>query len=305
MPINYDKIVWLDEYCIGVEIVDKAHKELFHIVNKLLELSRGETNSRKREIACAEGIKFFKNYVVVHFQQEEEYMRSIKYSGYLAHKRRHDLMKNETVPALEKELIKEEYSREAVEHFTDICTGWLMTHIVIEDGAIVKNREIHWEFEKDKAVPSMERLFDETLKLLFNSSAKLLDQNYDGTPLDRAICMRYFFKNPSGKRVQIIFEVEERVITSSIAKMLHVPLVRINDISLTAMDQMMLSVIQRVAPLAKLMDQSFQFQTEQRILAAEVKTALAEDYFKYKLLFDSDDGTFAFCFTNMIEENHE
>lgn len=300
--MGYSKIEWRDEYNIGVEIVDKAHRELFSIVRKIIDLSKDGMNNTRSQRACSEGIKFFKNYVVEHFSQEEEYMRSVKYKGYLAHKRRHDLMKNETLPALEKELTDEEFSREAVEHFCDVCIGWLTTHIVIEDGAIVKNFNVKWEFENDRAIPGLERVFKETLHELFRGTAELRDQNYDGTPVDRAICMQFIFKNTSGKRVKILYEVEERVVTSSIAKMLNVPFMRINDVSLTAMREIMLSIIQRVALKAKLLDSSYQLLSEQRISTADVQMALNDEYFKYKLLFDTDEGAFAFCYTPLIEE---
>lgn len=296
------KIEWRDEYNIGVEIVDKAHKEMFSIVRKVIDLSKDDMSSAKSRRACFEGIKYFKNYVVEHFSQEEEYMRSVKYKGYLAHKRRHDLMRNETLPALEKELADNEFSREAVEHFYDVCLGWLTTHIIIEDGAIVKNYEVNWEFEKDNAISGLERVFKDTLHELFNGTVDLVDKNYNGAPVDRALCMQFIFKNTSGKRIKILYEVEERVVTTSLANMLKVPFVRINDVSLTAMSNIMLSIIQRVAPKAKLLDPSFQLLSEQRISTADVQMALSDEYFKYKLLFESDIGAFAFCYTPLIEE---
>lgn len=297
--MGFSKIEWRDEYNIGVEVVDRAHKELFSIVRKIINLSEDDTKSRK---ACAEGIKFFKNYVSEHFLQEEEYMRSIKYKHYLAHKRRHDLMKCETVPALEKELVESGYSNKAVEHFYNICIGWLTTHIIVEDQAIIRNVDVQWEFEKGHEMRSMERLFNEAIQEMFKTDVELLDEHYNGNPLDRAICMEFQFKSTSGKRAKFIFEAEERTVTSFIARMIGVSSVRINDISLIAMSETMLSAIQRVAPRANLIDSTYQLQSEQRKMAAEIQEQLNNEYFRYKLLFGSECGSFAFCYTPIIDE---
>ncbi len=296
------KIEWRDEYKIGVEIVDNAHKELFAIVHKIIELSKKNMSSEASKMACAEGIKFFKNYVVEHFSQEEAYMRSVNYDNYLAHKRRHDIMKNETIPSLDRELKEENFSRSAVEHFYDVCIGWLSTHIIIEDGAIVKNYKVRWNFEKDKAIPGIERLFKEEMRVTFKTEVMLLDSNYNGNPLEKPLCEQFVYKNIFGKRVKVLFEIEERLVTSLIEKTLGVSFGRFNNISLTAMTEMMLTIIQRISSRAKLMDYNYQLLSQQRVTTADVQIALYDEYFKYKLLFGSDDGSFAFCFTPVIEE---
>lgn len=298
--MGFSKIEWRDDFNIGVEIVDKAHRELFSIVRKIINLSQDDSKSQR---ACAEGVKYFKNYVIEHFSQEEEYMRSIKYKHYLAHKRRHDLMRFETVPVLEKELIESGYSRDAVKHFYDVCIGWLTTHIIVEDQAIIRNVDIQWEFEKGHEMRGMERLFNEAIREMFKTDVELLDEHYNGNPLDRAICMEFHFRSTSGKRAKIIFEAEERTVTSFLARLIGVPRIKINDISLTAMTETMLSTIQRVAPKANLLDSTYQLQSEQRKTAAEIQEQLNNEYFRYKLLFGSECGSFAFCYTSVIDED--
>ncbi len=73
------EVKWDDRFNIGVEVVDRAHRRLFAIVNKLLAMN---TDTEKNRHACKEGIKFFKNYAVKHFSEEEAYMKSINYKGY-------------------------------------------------------------------------------------------------------------------------------------------------------------------------------------------------------------------------------
>ena len=81
---------WNKNFNIGVDSIDNAHRKLFSIVRKLINLSQNEHNG---QWACAEGIKYFKRYAIEHFTDEEAYMQSIDYSGYKIHKRLHDDIK--------------------------------------------------------------------------------------------------------------------------------------------------------------------------------------------------------------------
>ena len=77
-------LVWHNRYNIGVDIIDKEHKQLFSIIGKLLRIVE---NEEKGEWVCQEGVKYLKNHTLEHFQHEEEYMRSINYNEYDIHKR--------------------------------------------------------------------------------------------------------------------------------------------------------------------------------------------------------------------------
>ena len=74
-----EQVTWRDYYKIGVDFIDKEHKQLFSTINKLLTISESEDKS---EWACREGVKYLKNHTIQHFEHEEEYMRSIQYSEY-------------------------------------------------------------------------------------------------------------------------------------------------------------------------------------------------------------------------------
>ena len=95
------EVAWDDQFEIGVNSIDNAHRKLFSIVRRLIHLSKDENNG---QWACAEGIKYFKTYAIEHFMDEEAYMRSIGYEGYEIHKGLHDNMRYMTLPALEKDL---------------------------------------------------------------------------------------------------------------------------------------------------------------------------------------------------------
>ena len=55
------QIQWQEPFSIGVEIVDQAHRKLFSIVQKIMELY---VEKHENKFACVEGIKYFKAYAL-------------------------------------------------------------------------------------------------------------------------------------------------------------------------------------------------------------------------------------------------
>ena len=105
-------LVWKDEFNIGIKIIDDEHKRLFQIINKLFALKEEGTRSRR---AYEEGIKYFKSHALKHFEDEESYMELIGYEELKMHNRLHRDFREHSLPALEKELIREDYSPSAVD----------------------------------------------------------------------------------------------------------------------------------------------------------------------------------------------
>ena len=66
---------WNKNFNIGVDSIDNAHRKLFSIVRRLVNLSQNEHNG---QWACAEGIKYFKRYAIEHFTDEELITAGIK-----------------------------------------------------------------------------------------------------------------------------------------------------------------------------------------------------------------------------------
>ena len=135
------QLVWKDEYNIGVDIIDKEHRRLFKIINKLFSFTDEKSKS---QWACQEGIKFFKEHAAKHFTEEEEYMKSISYERLDIHKRIHQEFRERTLPALEEELERTEYSPNSVGHFLGVCAGWLIGHTLMEDRAITGRGKNRW-----------------------------------------------------------------------------------------------------------------------------------------------------------------
>lgn len=191
---------WNKRFDIGVDSIDKAHRKLFSIVHKLTYLSENENNG---PWACAEGIQYFKNYAAKHFAEEEAYMQSISYKGYEMHKRLHDDMRDKTLPALEKDLTKSNYSQESIHHFLGICLGWLTAHIMIEDRAIT-GRSFH-KWKKDhsgKAALGLENAITDTMQEIFKLQPEVISEHYSGENFGESVISRLIYHSKEGKRIQ-------------------------------------------------------------------------------------------------------
>lgn len=77
-----EEIPWDEEYSIGIKNIDTQHKKLFSIVNRLYLL---EENSKNLKEELRAVLHDFSDYTKTHFQEEEEYMRSIGYDKLQEH----------------------------------------------------------------------------------------------------------------------------------------------------------------------------------------------------------------------------
>ena len=129
---------WHERYEVGVESIDTAHREIFRVINRLHKMVRTGGNT---QWAAAEVVKYLRNYVVKHFEDEEAYMRSIDFREYEAHKAIHDGMRDRIVPRLYSRLENRKYSEDSIHQFLDICGKWMTKHILGHDRELLKYLE--------------------------------------------------------------------------------------------------------------------------------------------------------------------
>lgn len=122
-----------EEYLVGVELIDREHEELFHIVDRANQLvkSMDASSGYDRIIQILDELKA---YTKEHFGDEEEYMESIRYEGLEAQKRAHEAFidKLENIDLAEIENNPEEYLQKLLE----FLLGWLINHILYTDKKI-------------------------------------------------------------------------------------------------------------------------------------------------------------------------
>ena len=80
MPIE-----WTKDLATGVEAIDEQHKELFRRINLLLDACRRGEGAEH----VVSTLAFLTQYVVEHFQSEEDLMRRAAYRGYAEHAAMH------------------------------------------------------------------------------------------------------------------------------------------------------------------------------------------------------------------------
>ena len=79
-------VQWRESLSIGVEEIDRQHKELLHRFNLLL--SACEEGKGVQELKSL--LEFLNQYVQAHFSDEEAIQRLNNYPGYEEHQKEHD-----------------------------------------------------------------------------------------------------------------------------------------------------------------------------------------------------------------------
>ena len=193
------QFAWKEEFNIGVDVIDKEHKKLFKIINKLFAFKEDEET---RQWACREGIKFFKGHAVNHFSDEEAYMDSIQYEGAEQHKRLHEGFRENTLPALEQELEQSGYASDAMEHFLGVCAGWLIGHTLTEDVAITGKMKKQTNLLPEEDIAAMKRVIIQLLFDMFQLESHLVSDTYNAEKFGNGIYYRLIYGTKNNEKKQ-------------------------------------------------------------------------------------------------------
>ena len=208
--MNDVQFAWQEEFNIGVSSIDREHRQLLRIINKLFALREEEKDN---QWACQEAIKFFKTHAIRHFADEEEYMESIGYEGLEQHKRVHKGFRENTLPALEQELKRTEYSPDAVDHFLGVCAGWLIGHTLTEDVAIAGEGISKWKnLLPEEEVAAIKKLIIQLVFDMFRLESQLVSDVYSGEKFGRGIYYRLVYGTGQHEKTQeILLVFEEKI----------------------------------------------------------------------------------------------
>lgn len=287
-----ENIVWKDDYKMGVDFLDKEHKQLFSTMDKLLRISE---NEEKSVWACREGIKYLKNHTVEHFEHEEEYMRSIDYKDYEIHKRLHDNFRYKTLPALEEEMVETEYSIESIRHFLGVCIGWVVAHTQTEDQAISGKTISKWadiphEQEKDALEQNIVQLVDE----MFHLNAKLISEQYTGEDFGSVVCSRYIYRGKQKEKWEVTLVFEEQLLLQIISGILKTQYQKVDDMVINVtryISRQFLEQIRESFPSIDLCE----IEKECLLTHEQLLDMFERSHPPCSLLFDTGEGYFAFC----------
>lgn len=286
-----ESIVWNEQYNMGIEIVDTAHAKLFRIVDKLRDRLQNEQAPQR---ACEEGIKYLESYTMKHFSEEEAYMRSVRYKGYVQHKKIHDNFRDKTLVSLRNDLQLSNYSSLSVERFIGVMTGWLTGHILTEDLAIVGKVATRRRYNLSSKISVIEKAVGHTMEDVFHVESKLASADYKGENLGNAFYCRLHYDIDNGGKVQILLGVEEQLILKGVGQvMVAAPSQRSNVVNAAA--------LQIFEVLFHHMGKLFRSETTYELTKNGLltKDEFRADFMKgypCSLLFDTRLGHFVFCF---------
>lgn len=290
-----NQLEWNNRYNIGVDLIDKEHKKLFRILKKLFDFGQEELKS---EWVCREAVKYFKEHALAHFQDEEDYMASIGYSGFEMHQRIHINFRDTTLPALEKELEMSSYSEDAVEHFLGVCAGWLIGHTLIEDQAIVSKKPLkQWENllpEEEQAV--MGQSIASQLHNMFRLEPQMISNCYGGEKFGDGIYYRLIYKTTQNKLWEFFLVFEERLIISTIGSVLDTKAKVVNAMLMNATRYTARQLIEYIKEHFPSLEGA-KVQKEQLLNYEQFQKIFDKISPQFSLLFDTGKGYFAYCMT--------
>lgn len=289
------EIAWNKRYELGVDFIDKEHKMLFSTMNKLLRLSEDEDKS---EWVCREGVKFLKNHSLKHFEHEEEYMKSIAYGGYETHKRLHDNFRQKTLPALETEMEEMNYSTESIRHFLGICIGWVISHTLTEDMAIIGKSRSKWtDIPQEREQEAMEQIIIQLIQDIFHLNAKMISGLYSGQDFGKVICCQFIYKGEEKKKWEVILVYEEQLLLKIMSGILNMDYPKVDDMAINVSRYMSRQFLERVKESFPALE-GFELDKENLLTYDQLLDSFEREHPTCSMLFDTGFGYFAFCAMN-------
>lgn len=113
-----------NDFSFGIEKIDNQHKEFLSRLNGFL--SSLKEGKGKEEIEKV--FEFLKEYVMFHFEDEENFMRNMDFPDFEKHKKTHQDFK-EKINKLKEDLNNEGASLSFVLRISKELTKWYINHI--------------------------------------------------------------------------------------------------------------------------------------------------------------------------------
>lgn len=290
-----NQLAWDKRYNIGVEMIDREHEKLFHILNKLYEFGR---QKEKSHWACQEAVKYFKDHTLQHFADEEGYMESIGYAGLETHRRIHRNFRERTLPALELELKKTNYSENSISHFFGVCAGWLVGHTLIEDHLIVSGDAVkQWENllpEEEQTV--MAHTIASLLHNVFQLDPRLISNCYGGEKFGEGIYYRLISRSKEHKRQEFFLIFEEQLIVNTIGSVMDNKSKAINVMIMNVARYVARQLVERIKEYFP-SPEHYEIQEEQLLTYEQFHRVFERQSPQFSLLFGTGKGYFAYCST--------
>lgn len=130
-------MLWKEKYNIGVKHIDEQHKELFRRVECLVNEVKEEGPWGTKVLKLNKTFCFMKDYVCVHFKDEEDYQEEIGYPGLEEHRNMHASLIN-SITDLENQYFEQGFKEELMHQLTGYLLSWLVRHVTVADQKIAE-----------------------------------------------------------------------------------------------------------------------------------------------------------------------
>jgi hemerythrin len=134
------KIQWQDSLSLGIEVIDKQHKQWIQYFNDTNEA----VASQKNRTQISKTLGFLLDYTETHFSTEERFMSESRYGGFQEHKAKHDELRS-TLKNLVKDYEDEGITSNLTEAIDSFLGNWLVNHIQEVDkkfGSFIRENNI-------------------------------------------------------------------------------------------------------------------------------------------------------------------
>lgn len=126
-------IEWTEDLVTGSVQIDMQHKQLFKIINELLDACK--KGQAKKEVMKV--VEFLSNYVQEHFSTEEKIMEENNYPHIERHKKQHSEFRKKIVDYRER-MYSEGITLSITISITHALVEWLTKHIRATDRELAK-----------------------------------------------------------------------------------------------------------------------------------------------------------------------
>ena len=231
-----------------------------------------------------------------HFEDEEKYMRSVNYSGYDTHKHLHENFRKNTLPALEEELERSDYSQDAVDHFIGVCTGWLIGHTLTEDRAITGEGVSKWvDLLPSEELEAMKKVILQLVYDMFRLESQVVSETYGGEKFGKGVYYRLVYgSDENEKKSEIILVFEEKLLINTVGKAMGIQTNKLDSMLINAARYTARQFVDRVRehlPDAEL----YEVKEENLLTYEQFREIFERDKMQVSLLFDTGAGYFAYC----------
>lgn len=284
---------WDESLNLGNSEIDKDHQRLFGIISKIMYLSQ-DNQEEKVKYAAKEGLKFLISYTNQHFKREEQFMLDSSYPEFERHKGMHDDLKNNVLPALQKDLEESDYSVDSIRHFLGVCTGWLTTHIMMVDQTIVHHDKYQRiDLQLSDLTQNLNLVLKKIIYNLYEMDCELISDHYTGWDFGKALFYELTYVTEEKKVIHLLFTMDQKGIFALASQRSGMEITKVDSYLLALIKQILSNITHQMAYYLNITG-TYKQRSGVMIESNEVALIFSNKQLTYSSLFNTPVGKFAF-----------